>query len=167
MKFDAARFSQAARDLETAVRFMRFRITEPTFFLHEERKVGEIMEARIGPYRYEATGGGLKRIAQFEELKEASAMSDPIVPPAVTLAPPAVKATPAAVKKTITGASLLGDEFKARIAAAKASVTAAKDQIASAVDNIGAAANRATTIAAAIQSEADDLNASIGQVSNE
>lgn len=49
---------------------MKFRITEPTFFLHSERKVGEIMEAPVGPYRNVATGGGLQRIPQFVEMPE-------------------------------------------------------------------------------------------------
>lgn len=49
---------------------MRFRITEPTFFLHQQRIIGEIMEAEVGPYRYEAGAGGLKRIPQFAEVTE-------------------------------------------------------------------------------------------------
>lgn len=49
---------------------MRFRITEPTFFLHQDRTVGEIMEAPVGPYRMVATGGGLQRIAQFVEMPD-------------------------------------------------------------------------------------------------
>lgn len=49
---------------------MRFKITEPTFFLHKERQPGEIMEAPMGPYRNVATGGGLQRIPQFEEIKD-------------------------------------------------------------------------------------------------
>lgn len=46
---------------------MRFRITEPTFFLHKDRIIGEVMEADVGPYRNEAGAGGLKRIPQFAE----------------------------------------------------------------------------------------------------
>ena len=49
---------------------MRFRITEPTFFLHQDRTIGEIMEAPVGPYRMVATGGGLQRIAQFVEMPD-------------------------------------------------------------------------------------------------
>ena len=49
---------------------MRFRITEPTFFLHKAREIGEIMEAPVGPYRNVATGGGLQRIPQFVEMPD-------------------------------------------------------------------------------------------------
>lgn len=47
---------------------MRFRITQPVFFLHQDRIVGEIMEAEVGPYRNEAGAGGLKRIPLFVEV---------------------------------------------------------------------------------------------------
>lgn len=70
MKYSRLRFSQYARDLSEAVEAMRFRITEPTFFLHSERKVGDILEAPVGPYRNVATGGGLQRIPQFVEMPE-------------------------------------------------------------------------------------------------
>ena len=52
---------------------MKFRITEPTFFLHKDRKPGEEMEAAVGPHRNEVIGGqGLHRVPQFVELPTQS-----------------------------------------------------------------------------------------------
>lgn len=63
---------------------MRFRISEPVFFLHKDRIIGEIMEAEVGPYRNVATGGGLQRIAQFvempDEIKEVLQGTAPAAP---------------------------------------------------------------------------------------
>ncbi len=49
---------------------MKIRITEPVFFLGESRKIGDILEAPIGPYRTQIIPGGLSRIAQFVEMPE-------------------------------------------------------------------------------------------------
>jgi hypothetical protein len=65
------RLTNLYRELEP----MKFRITEPTFFLHQNRIVGEVMEAPDGPYRTEATGGGLKRIPQFQQITEETKLS--------------------------------------------------------------------------------------------
>lgn len=173
MKFDPIRFSQYARDLAEAI--MKFRITENTFFDQKERMVGDVMEAPVGPYRYQrGPDGKMQRIAQFEVIEDSPAMADPVVPPVNQIAPAPAATAPAKpapivdpIKKTITGASALGADFKARIAASLANVNAAKTQVTSSLDNLDASAARAVTVAAAIQAEADDLNASIGQVSNE
>jgi hypothetical protein len=187
VKFDPLRFSLYAQDLAESI--MKFRITEDTFFQHQERKVGEVMEGLVGPYRHVVGAGGMKRIAQFEVIEEPSAMADgaaadanfgggqqsaagslTTVLPQNQIAPaPIAKAAPAAypIKKTITGASALGADFKTRIAAAKSKLDAAKAQVGASLDNLDGAAARAVTVASAIQAEADDLNASIGQVSNE
>lgn len=69
-RYSPRRFSRYARELEAAINAMRFRITEPTFFLHKDREVGEVMEAKVGPYRNIATGGGLQRIPQFVEMPD-------------------------------------------------------------------------------------------------
>lgn len=83
MAFSPSRFRQYRDDLSRAVHSlsaeaqlahaMKYRITEPTFFLHKDRKPGETLEAPVGPFRYEPTGGGLKRTAQFEEINERTA----------------------------------------------------------------------------------------------
>lgn len=71
LNFSPSRFSQYAKDLSKAVYDlsdeMKYRITEPVFFLHRERKPGEIMESQLGPYRYHVDGG-YKRTPQFEEV---------------------------------------------------------------------------------------------------
>lgn len=72
----------------------------------------------------------------------------------------------APIRKSITGASFLGEQFKARIAAAKATVEGAKTSIVSALSEIETAAAHASDVAKAIQAEADDLKAALGQVSN-
>jgi hypothetical protein len=64
------RFSRFAKELSQAVDAMRFRIIEPTFFLHKQRRVGEIMEAPVGPYRNVAGAFGLQRIPQFVEMPD-------------------------------------------------------------------------------------------------
>lgn len=56
---------------------MKFRITEPTFFLHEERKPGETLEHAVGPFRYEPGAKGLTRTAQFEEITMSDALQNP------------------------------------------------------------------------------------------
>lgn len=56
---------------------MRFKVTEPTFFLHKEREPGDTLEHPVGPFRYEPGAGGLKRTAQFEEIKMTDALANP------------------------------------------------------------------------------------------
>lgn len=69
--YDAGRFSRYARALEQAVANMKtIRITEPVYFLGEQRKPGDVLHAEMGPYRTETIPGGLKRIAQFVEMPE-------------------------------------------------------------------------------------------------
>jgi hypothetical protein len=88
---------------------MRFRITEPTFFLHKDREIGEIMEAPVGPYRNVATGGGLQRMPQFVEMpdeikdiiqtavaNEAKDAPTVLTVPSVVNAPSPVKVAPKA-----------------------------------------------------------------------
>jgi len=71
--------------------FMRFRITEPVFFLGQDRKVDEIMEAPVGPYRNFPTGGGLQRIPQFVEMpEEITQVSKEATAPAASSQQPAV-----------------------------------------------------------------------------
>ncbi len=51
--------------------FMRIRITEPTFFLGQERKAGDVLEnVQVGPFRTHVVQGGLARIPQFVEMAE-------------------------------------------------------------------------------------------------
>lgn len=106
------------------------------------------------------------RFAQFldtaiAELKDAS-MADV---PRNDLVPPPLPATDV-LRRNLTGASELGADLKATIAAAKAKVTAAREQVAQASVNIADAANQAVKVAAALNDEAADLLASIGQNSN-
>lgn len=50
---------------------MKIRITEPTFFLGQNRKVDEVLtDVEVGPVRTEVIPGGLKRIPQFVEMPE-------------------------------------------------------------------------------------------------
>ena len=58
---------------------MKFKITEPTFFLHQERKPGETLEHPVGPFRYEPGAGGLKRTAQFDVIDELNELTDRVV----------------------------------------------------------------------------------------
>ena len=65
---------------------MKFRITEDTFFDGQLRKVGDVMEFPVGPYRNVVEGGiGLQRIPQFEELAVMTETA-PTVPPPATFA---------------------------------------------------------------------------------
>lgn len=170
---------------------MKFRFTENTFFDQKERIAGDVMEAPTGPYKFErGPDGKMQRLPLFQVIEEAKPMADPVVPPVVQIAAApialaeAVPGAPASssmttvlppkpapvadpIKKTITGASALGVAFKARIAASMAKVDAAKTQLTSSLDNLDAASARSVNVASALQAEADDLNASIGQVSNE
>ena len=81
---------------------MKFRITEDTFFNGQHRKVGDVLDFPVGPYRNVLEGGnGLQRIPQFEEL----AVMTETVPPTATPVPPApgpVSAKPASVSKIST-----------------------------------------------------------------
>lgn len=67
---------------------------------------------------------------------------------------------------SITGASFLAESIRAQIAAAKAKVAEATADVGSAVVQINAAADNAGKIAKEIRSEADALNAELGQFSN-
>lgn len=50
---------------------MKFRITEPTFFLHKNRQPGESLEFPVGPHKNTLVGGhGLVRVPQFEEVQD-------------------------------------------------------------------------------------------------
>lgn len=70
------------------------------------------------------------------------------------------------ITMSITGASYLSTSIKDMIADAKAGVAAAHAKIGGAVDNLKSAAVQATSIATAIQSEADDLMSGLGQFTN-
>lgn len=100
--FDAGRFSRYARALEQAVANMKkIRITEPVFFLGEQRQPGDIMHAEVGPVRTERVPGGLSRIPQFvempEEIKQTIEQAAASAMPAVTVnAAPAPKIAPKA-----------------------------------------------------------------------
>ena len=86
---------------------MKFRITEDTFFDGQHRKVGDILDFPVGPYRNVLEGGnGLQRIPQFEEL---ATVTETIPPPASfgeALASIPKAATPAATQAK-SAASLL------------------------------------------------------------
>lgn len=48
---------------------MKYRITEPTFWMGQDRKPGDILTGETGPYRpVRADNGKMDRVAQFEEL---------------------------------------------------------------------------------------------------
>jgi len=52
-------------------RFMKIRIIEPTFFLGQERKVGDILDhVETGPFRNQVIPGGLTLIPQFVEMPD-------------------------------------------------------------------------------------------------
>lgn len=71
MSYSPLRFSQYARDLARAIDAMRIRITEPTFFLGQDRKEGDILDqVEVGPFRTKVIPGGLARIPQFVEMPE-------------------------------------------------------------------------------------------------
>lgn len=123
---------------------MRFKITEPTFFLHKERQAGEIMEAPMGPYRNVATGGGLQRIPQFEEIKDE--MQNPF------------KESPVSV----TG--VLG--LKAKFEAAKARKAAIEDRANKAVSSYSASADMAESAIKSLEDDAKALQAEVAGFTN-
>jgi hypothetical protein len=50
---------------------MKFKITEPTFFLHKRREPGETLDFPVGPHKNTVVGGhGLVRVPQFEEIRD-------------------------------------------------------------------------------------------------
>lgn len=49
---------------------MKIRITEPVFFNGEQRKIGDVLDVQVGPFRTEVVPGGLRRIPQFVEMAE-------------------------------------------------------------------------------------------------
>jgi hypothetical protein len=60
---------------------MKFRITEDTFFQGQNRKVGDILDFPVGPYRNEVQGpNGLQRIPQFVEVAESVQHVTPLPP---------------------------------------------------------------------------------------
>jgi hypothetical protein len=71
------------------------------------------------------------------------------------------------IKRNITGASFLGDKFKQDLATAKAEIAAAQTQAGNAIADVKAAAVKTVEMAKAIQAEADDLKASLGQGAND
>lgn len=176
---------------------MKFRFTENTFFDQKERNAGDVMEAPTGPYKFErGPDGKMQRLPLFQVIEEAKPMADPVVPPPNVISTAAANPLPAGgavtgwapqvtltvdgpkplpkpapvadpIKKTITGAGALGAAFKDRIAKSMANVAAAKSQLTGALDDIDGASASAVNVAKALQAEADDLKASIGQVSNE
>lgn len=85
---------------------MRFRITEPTFWRGQERKVGDELEDVAGPFRTQLGAGGLQKINQFVELPE-QIVTEPTIPPPVTPIPapkPVAKSTPLAARvRALTG----------------------------------------------------------------
>jgi hypothetical protein len=89
---------------------------------------------------------------------KAAGMTDPL--PTVEIAPAAP------IQKNITGASELGQEYKSLVAGVRAKVTAARSQLGAAVSDLDATSDRAVEMAKALQAEADDLKASLGQTSN-
>lgn len=66
----------------------------------------------------------------------------------------------------ITGASYLGEQFKAKLQAAKDKITQAQASLPAAIDDLDATAQSALDTAKAIQAEADDLKAALGQGAN-
>lgn len=90
----------------------QIRITEPVYFLGEQRKAGDVLHAEVGPYRTEIIPGGLKRIPQFvempEDIKQTIQQAAPLIdtgtaanalnPPPLPTATPAVILSAAPVK---------------------------------------------------------------------
>lgn len=69
------RLALATYDTNQELRAMRFKITEPTFFLHKPRQPGEVMDFPVGPHKNTLVGGhGLVRVPQFEEIHRMSAI---------------------------------------------------------------------------------------------
>lgn len=86
-------------------------------------------------------------------------------PMANTPLPPNTPSEP--IRKNITGASFLGTEFKQNLAAVRAKVAAARTKLNGAVADLSSAADSSDGVADAIQAEAADLRASLGQASND
>ena len=115
---------------------MKIRITEDTFWLGHNRKIGEVLDGQVaGPFRTEPGPGGLKRIPQFVEMAEQiqtpnppqAAAPQPVTPPPVPADAQAAKpaagtfaeATAAALKSAAPVASTksAGNPLAARVRA--------------------------------------------------
>lgn len=114
---------------------MRIKITEPAFWLGQERKPGDILDNQItGPFRIEAGAGGIKRIAQFVEMADenqqqtaqaaplvdtgtaASAIQTPALIPPAAPAKTAPKANPIAARiRALTGRQAKFDDYAASL----------------------------------------------------
>jgi hypothetical protein len=96
---------------------MKFRITEDVFFQQKERKAGEVMEAPLGPYKFMATGGGLKRVPQFEVIEMAEepqkipTMAGVTVTPITVTPLPPVQPMPTVAPDTTDKASLFAQRL--------------------------------------------------------
>jgi hypothetical protein len=52
---------------------MKYRITEPTFWMGQDRKPGDILTGETGPYRpFRSENGKMDRVAQFVEIGDGS-----------------------------------------------------------------------------------------------
>lgn len=112
-----------------------------------------------------------KTVAASEKLDQHLAQAIAEFKPETMMAdqtplPPRPAIAPDVIRKNVTGAGLLGDELKATLAKAKASVEAAQAEVAKAAANVSGAAEQALDLAKAMNTEAADLLASIGQTSN-
>ena len=158
---------------------MKFRITEDTFFQQQERAVGEIMEAPVGPYRNVVGAGGLKRIPQFEVIEETTRMADPVVPPPNLITPRQIteqalaKQGPvlAPIKKdvlvtSLTGALNVADALMRRIEQSKARHIAAGEKVGAAFGKLDGASEALEGLAIKAEAEAEAVLAKLGQVSN-
>jgi hypothetical protein len=69
---------------------MKITITEPTFFLGENRKPGDVIDVEVGPFRTQVIPGGLTRIKQFVEMPEEikQVLQDAVGGAVVAAAPP-------------------------------------------------------------------------------
>ena len=83
----------------------------------------------------------------------------------------ATKSRPVSTKggkmaSNITGASTLSAQFKNALAGVKAKINQANDTMTKAVTEMNTTADTATQLATQVQAEADDLKASLGQLTN-
>lgn len=144
---------------------MKIQITEPVFFLGQDRQPGDVLEAEVGPYRYEPGAGGLKRTAQFVRLPEpvkveTNQMTDPL--PTVNLNPAKEPAT-----SGITGAGHATLTLKEILADGKSAIAGAHQHVMEQAGKLKKAAGALQGLGDDIGSEADDLLAAIGQFKND
>lgn len=115
------RNTKRLRSLLSELEPMKFRITEPTFFLHKERQPGESLDFPVGPHRNTVVGGhGLVRVPQFEEITEANPMSviDRIKAKALQardIVPTAIKEFEADLDSIIAGGPMLAEKRAAAV----------------------------------------------------